>query len=42
MAFRNEYDFDAPEAIDFDILVDRLQDIKQGLGVHPASPGSQC
>lgn len=30
MAFRNEYDFDAPEAIDFDILVDRLRDIKAG------------
>lgn len=29
-AFRNEYDFDAPEAIDFDILVDRLWDIKTG------------
>ncbi|KAF2265836.1 uridine-cytidine kinase-like protein-like 1 [Lojkania enalia] len=29
-AFLNEYDFDAPEAIDFDILVERLRDIKQG------------
>nr|OQO24906.1 hypothetical protein B0A51_04765 [Rachicladosporium sp. CCFEE 5018] len=29
-AFRNEYDFDAPEAIDFDVLVDRLSDIKFG------------
>ncbi|OQO09608.1 hypothetical protein B0A48_05010 [Cryoendolithus antarcticus] len=29
-AFRNEYDFDAPEAIDFDVLVDRLSDIKLG------------
>ena len=29
-AFRNEYDFDAPEAIDFDVLVERLQDIKEG------------
>jgi uridine kinase len=29
-AFRNEYDFDAPAAIDFDVLVDRLQDIKAG------------
>lgn len=29
-AFRNEYDFDAPEAIDFDILVDRLREIKSG------------
>ncbi|KAF2708831.1 uridine-cytidine kinase 2 [Pleomassaria siparia CBS 279.74] len=29
-AFRNEFDFDSPEAIDFDLLVERLQDIKQG------------
>lgn len=29
-AFRCEYDFDAPEAIDFDVLVDRLRDIKAG------------
>ena len=29
-AFRNEYDFDAPEAIDFDLLVERLKDIKSG------------
>ncbi|MCJ1239487.1 Uridine kinase [Varicellaria rhodocarpa] len=30
MAFLNEYDFDSPDAIDFDILVDRLKDLKQG------------
>ncbi|KAF2744179.1 uridine-cytidine kinase 2 [Sporormia fimetaria CBS 119925] len=29
-AFRNEFDFDAPDAIDFDVLVERLQAIKQG------------
>ncbi|KAH7395094.1 uridine-cytidine kinase 2 [Phaeosphaeria sp. MPI-PUGE-AT-0046c] len=29
-AFRNEHDFDAPQAIDFDILVERLKDIKNG------------
>ncbi|TVY48714.1 Uridine-cytidine kinase-like [Lachnellula occidentalis] len=29
-AFRNEYDFDSPNAIDFDVLVDRLQDLKAG------------
>ena len=29
-AFRNEYDFDAPAAIDFDTLVDKLRDIKAG------------
>ncbi|MCJ1277566.1 Uridine kinase [Puttea exsequens] len=26
----NEYDFDSPEAIDFDILVERLRDLKAG------------
>ena len=30
LAFKNEYDFDAPEAIDFDVLVDCLRDIKEG------------
>ncbi|KAG7286942.1 hypothetical protein NEMBOFW57_006442 [Staphylotrichum longicolle] len=29
-AFLNEYDFDAPDAIDFDVLVDRLRDLKAG------------
>ncbi|GAB7346940.1 hypothetical protein MBLNU459_g2003t2 [Dothideomycetes sp. NU459] len=29
-AFRNEYDFDSPDAIDFDTLVDKLRDIKEG------------
>ncbi|KAF2829200.1 uridine-cytidine kinase 2 [Ophiobolus disseminans] len=29
-AFRNEFDFDAPQAIDFDVLVNRLKDIKNG------------
>jgi uridine kinase len=29
-AFRCEYDFDAPEAIDFDLLVEKLRDIKAG------------
>jgi len=29
-AFNNEYDFDSPEAIDFDVLVDKLRDIKNG------------
>jgi hypothetical protein len=36
-AFRNEYDFDSPDAVDFDILVQKLRDIKMGYG-HP----SQC
>ena len=26
----NEYDFDSPEAIDFDVLVSRLRDLKAG------------
>lgn len=29
-AFRNEFDFDSPDAIDFDVLVDRLKDLKEG------------
>lgn len=29
-AFLNEYDFDAPDAIDFDVLVDRLKELKAG------------
>ncbi|KAJ4294739.1 Uridine kinase [Collariella sp. IMI 366227] len=29
-AFRSEYDFDAPDAIDFDVLVERLRDLKAG------------
>jgi uridine kinase len=37
MAFRNEYDFDSPEAIDFDILVERLKDIKAGYGHRQVS-----
>lgn len=29
-AHANEYDFDCPDAIDFDLLVKTLQDLKQG------------
>lgn len=29
-AFKNEFDFDAPAAIDFDVLVEKLRDIKAG------------
>ncbi|KAI0401820.1 uridine kinase [Xylaria palmicola] len=29
-AFRNEYDFDSPDAIDFDALLETLQDLKAG------------
>ena len=29
-AFKNEYDFDSPEAIDFDVLVQRLSELKRG------------
>ena len=30
LATKNEYDFDAPSSIDFDILVERLRDLKAG------------
>lgn len=29
-AFKNEFDFDAPQAIDFDLLVEKLRDLKSG------------
>lgn len=29
-AFRNEFDFDSPDAIDFDILIEKLRDLKSG------------
>jgi uridine kinase len=29
-AFRNDYDFDSPDAYDFDILVEKLKEIKSG------------
>jgi uridine kinase len=29
-AHANEYDFDCPESIDFDVLVDTLRDLKKG------------
>ena len=32
-AFKSEYDFDSPDAIDFDTLLEKLQNIKQGF-VH--------
>ncbi|KAL8950652.1 MAG: hypothetical protein Q9222_003336 [Ikaeria aurantiellina] len=30
LAHRNEYDLDAPTAIDFDLMVERLRDLKEG------------
>lgn len=30
LAFRNEYDFDSPDSIDFDVLVEKLHDLKMG------------
>jgi uridine kinase len=30
MAFKNEYDFDSPSAIDFDLLVEKLRELKAG------------
>jgi len=36
-AFRNEHDFDSPDAIDFDTLVDKLKDIKEGYEGFPST-----
>ena len=30
LAHKNEYDLDSPEAMDFDLLVKCLEDLKQG------------
>jgi len=30
LAHKNEYDLDTPDSIDFDLLVERLQDLKAG------------
>lgn len=30
LAHKNEYDFDSPTSIDFDILVERLENLKAG------------
>ena len=30
IAHANEYDFDCPDSIDFDVLVQTLRDLKQG------------
>lgn len=32
-AFLNNYDFDSPDAVDFDLLVSRLRDLKAGYGL---------
>ena len=37
-AFRNEYDFDSPDAIDFDVLIERLRDLKRGYGQFVSCP----
>jgi len=29
-AHQNEYDFDCPDSIDFDLLVETLKDLKKG------------
>ncbi|KAJ5123571.1 Uridine kinase [Penicillium atrosanguineum] len=34
MAHANEYDFDCPDSIDFDLLVNTLKDLKQGKKAH--------
>jgi uridine kinase len=33
-AHRNEFDFDSPDSIDFDVLVQCLRDLKQGYSSH--------
>lgn len=30
LAHKNEYDLDSPDAIDFDLLAEKLKDLKQG------------
>jgi len=30
LAAKNEYDFDSPSSIDYDVLVERLEDLKAG------------
>lgn len=37
LAFRNEYDFDSPEAIDFEVLIENLRDLKAGYASPPCS-----
>ena len=33
LAHKNEYDFDSPSSIDFDVLVERLRDLKAGYAI---------
>jgi uridine kinase len=33
-AFRNEFDFDAPEAWDWDLMVEKLRELKEGRKVE--------
>lgn len=37
LAFRNEHDFDSPEAIDFEVLIGNLRDLKAGYTSTPCS-----
>jgi hypothetical protein len=39
LAFANEYDFDSPSSIDFDVLVEKLRDLKQGYRVYLRAAG---
>ncbi|KAL9104067.1 MAG: hypothetical protein Q9163_000964 [Psora crenata] len=36
-AHRNDYDFDSPDAVDFDLLVERLRDLKAGYVDHEST-----
>ena len=38
LAHANEYDLDSPKSLDFDLLVEKLQELKQGSGI----PGCIC
>lgn len=37
-AHANEFDFDCPDALDFDALVQTLRDLKQGYCIEPDLP----
>ena len=42
LAFQNDYDFDSPDALDFDVLVDRLRDLKAGYVSSPPCESFPC
>jgi uridine kinase len=40
LAHANEYDLDSPSSLDFDLLVEKLKELKQGF-VNPECPGEE-